>query len=40
MEIRDLIDWEATQLSEPPLTLSLTNEQLNVFKDSPMGKLE
>ena len=39
-EYPDLIDWEATQLSEPPLTLSLTNEQLNVFKDSPMGKLE
>ena len=39
-EYPDLIDWEATQLSEPPLTLSLTNEQLNAFKDSPMRKLE
>lgn len=32
----DLIDWEATQLSEPPLTSSLTNEQLTAIKDSPL----
>ena len=36
-EYPDLIDWEATQLSEPPLTLLLTNEQLNAFKNSPTG---
>ena len=32
----ELIDWENTALSEPPLTLSKTNEELLAYKESPM----
>ena len=35
-----MIYWKAIPLSEPPLTLSLTNEQLNAFKDSAMREPE
>ena len=35
-EYPDLIDWEAEKLSEPPLTMSLTNEQLTAIQDSPL----
>ena len=32
----ELIDWETSQLSEPPFTLTMTNEQLTSLKDSPL----
>jgi hypothetical protein len=32
----DMIDWETSQLSEPPLTSVLTNDQLIAIKDSPL----
>ena len=32
----ELIDWETSQLSEPPFTLNMTNEQLTSVKDSPL----
>ena len=32
----ELIDWEDTALSEPPLTLSKTNEELLAYKESPL----
>ena len=31
-----MIDWETSQLSEPPLTALLTNEQLIAIKDAPL----
>ena len=31
-----MIDWEAEKLSEPPRTMSLTNEQLTAIQDSPL----
>ena len=35
-EYLDLIDCEAEKLSEPPLTMSRTNEQLTAVQDSPL----
>ena len=35
----ELIDWETSQLSEPPFTLTLTNEQMTSLKDSPLDVL-
>ena len=32
----ELIDWEDTALSEAPLTLSKTNEELLAYKESPL----
>jgi hypothetical protein len=32
-----LIDWEISKLSEPPLTLSLTNSDLMAIKESPFA---
>ena len=33
----ELIDWEISKLSEPPLTLSLTNSDLMAIKESPLS---
>ena len=33
----DMIDWETSKLSEPPLTASLTNEQLTMVKETPLA---
>ena len=35
-EYPDLIDWKESNLYEPPMTLSLTNDQLMAIKDSPL----
>ena len=34
LDYPDMIDWETSQLSEPPLTLILTNDQLIAIKDT------
>lgn len=31
----EMIDWEDTVLTEPPLTLSLTDDQISAFKETP-----
>ena len=35
LDYPDMIDWETSQLSEPPLTSNLTNDQLIDIQDSP-----
>ena len=34
-EYPDMIDWETSKLSEPPLTLSLSIEELDAIKETP-----
>ena len=31
-----MIDWSISEVTEPPLTLSLTTMQLKIFLDKPM----
>ena len=31
----ELIDWETAKMTEPPLTLPLTDEEIMAFKESP-----
>ena len=33
----EMIDWEVSKLSEPPLTLSLSNDEILAFKSTPMA---